>query len=187
MTDTFMVPSSRRIKDANILGQPKKLVAAFLFCLTALLPATSWAQQTPPLATIAAINPSINFGSFAVLPSCVNCTITVSPAGVRSSTGGVILTSGVAANAASYTVTIQNANNNGQAQYTVVTPWSPASVNMVAGAATMIVGAFTSAQSVVPTKLSPTNILTVGATLTIPSSVAAGAYTSSAFTVTTSP
>ena len=178
-----MAQSSRRIKDVSFVGQSKKLVASFLFCLTALLPATSWAAT----ATLVAINPSINFGSFAVLPSCVNCTITVSPAGVRSSTGGVILTSGVPANAASYTVTISGANNNNQAKYTVVTPWSPASVNMVAGAVTMTVGTFTSAQSVVPTKLSPSNTLTVGATLTIPSSIAAGAYTSGAFTVTTSP
>ena len=183
MTDTFMAPSSRRIKGASFVGQPKKLVAVFLFCLPALIPAASWAAT----AAIVAINPRINFGSFAVLPSCVNCTITVSPAGVRSFTGGVILTSGVAANAASYTVTISGANNNAQAVYTVVTPWVPASVNMVAGAKTMTVGAFTSAQSVVPTKLSPSNTLTVGATLTIPSSIAAGAYTSGAFTVTTSP
>lgn len=131
--------------------------------------------------TLAATNSVIDFGSFSVLPSCTNCTITVSPAGVRTASAGIVLTSAKPGQAAAYTVT-PTCNSGTCTAYTAVV--TPSSASLPAGGVTMTVGSFTLQQSATL----PPNTLSVGATLTIPSSGStAGTYSGAAFTITTTP
>lgn len=142
-----------------------------------------FAQARTTSSTLTA-GASLDFGSFAVLPSCSNCTITISPTGVRTASAGVVLTSANPGSAGtySYTATCNNGNPAGcQAYAEAVTPTS---TTILAGGVTMTVGNFTTQQS----SSIPPNTLSVGATLTIPSSGAtAGTYTSTSFLITTTP
>lgn len=156
-----------------------KISAVFLLGLVMGWPVAALAKTTA--ITITATNSVIGFGSFSVLPTCSNCTITVSPAGVRTASAGIVLTSAAPGQAAAYTVT-PTCNAGGCSAYTAVV--TPSSASLPAGSVTMSVGSFTLLQSATL----PPNTLSVGATLTIPSSgSAAGAYTGAAFTITTTP
>ena len=177
-----LVISFQRNTLVTFLGRPKNLFLVASVWSSALLPAAA------QVFTVVPLNSGIQFGSFVVLPSCANCTITVSTAGVRTASAGVLLATGGAPSAASFTVSSTGANNNNKAQYTVIAPVAATpAVNMAAGGVTMTVGTFTSAQAPVPTKLSPTNTLFVGATLTIPNSGATAGNHSTSFNVTTNP
>ncbi|WP_232291626.1 DUF4402 domain-containing protein [Polaromonas sp. JS666] len=152
------------------------LVSAFVISSVAFLPGAGFAA---PKTTIISVNTVINFGSFSVLPSCANCTITISPLGARTASGGVVLTTSNPGSAATYSVTAPGSG----VSYTAV--FTPTSATMAAGGVTMTVGSFTTLQN--PSNGTP-NTLSVGATLTIPNSGStAGTYTGAAFTITTSP
>ncbi len=120
---------------------------------------------------------TLDFGTFAVLPSCNYCVISISAAGVRSRTAGiVILSSKNRGRPAQFQVTC----NKGSCAYTPTISGAP-SIN--AGGVTMTLGSPTFSKS--PTNT--TSILSVGATLTIPNAgAAAGTRTSSPFTLSIS-
>jgi hypothetical protein len=144
-----------------------------LFSCVALAPPAAHAQTkvvTPVLTQ------TLDFGTFAVLPSCNNCTITISPAGVRTPTAGiVILSSKNNGRPAKFTVTC----NTGSCTYTPTVSGAP---SMNAGGVTLSMGTFTFSKS--PTNT--TSTLSVGARLTIPNKNAAvGTFTSTAFTLAT--
>lgn len=127
--------------------------------------------------TVTATNAVINFGSFAVLPSCVNCSITISPSGARTATAGVVLTSANPGQAASYSVAA-TCNVQGCDPYSAAV--TPTSASLTAGAVTMTVGTFV-LQASGPL---PNFTMGVGAKLTIPSSPVAGTYTGASFMLT---
>lgn len=138
-------------------------------------PGPAYAAQAS--TAVAATAQKLDFGTFSVLPSCANCTITMSTAGVRTATGGVILSSTNPGKPGTFSVTC----NNGSCTWNGAVSLSP---TIAAGGVTMTVGAFTTAKAGANTP----STLTVGATLTIPNSgSAAGTYTSTNYTVTTTP
>jgi 3D (Asp-Asp-Asp) domain-containing protein len=145
--------------------------------MLALLLAPHTAQGAPNRTTISAPTQTLDFGSFVVLPTCINCSITISASGVRTASGGIVLTSNNTGRPAKFNVGC----NNGACAYTAAIT---SSVNMAAGGVTMIVGTFSNSQSAPATP----NVLSVGGKLTIPSAGSAvGTYTSSNFFVTTTP
>lgn len=137
-----------------------------------------FAMGAPNTTAVAATGQKLDFGTFSVLPSCVNCTITMSTSGVRTASAGVVLSSTNHGKAATFNVTC----NNGACTWTPAVSGSP---TMSAGAVTMTVSTFTTLKAATNTP----SLLTVGARLTIPGPGAAtGTYTSGAvFTVTTTP
>ena len=170
-----------------ILQMLKSTTAAtLLVCFCALQPGQAQAATTAVTIT-PATGAAINFGSFAVLGTCSNCTITISPAGFRSASAGIVLSSSNVGSAATFTVTQTTCTGpapkcNG---YTILgTSPSP----LVAGGVSMTLGAFTFNPTVGPTGApGVVNTLSVGATLTIPSKPTAGAFPVGNFTVTTTP
>jgi hypothetical protein len=141
-----------------------------------LCPLVSQAAGGPKTSIVVA-NGAIDFGSFAVLPACSNCTVTISPSGARTASGGIVLTSANPGRAATFTVT-QTGSASGYAA-----AFTPTSVAQTNGGVVMTLGNFTTAQS----PALPPNTLSVGATLTIASSGTAGSYTGWSYTVTTTP
>lgn len=131
--------------------------------------------------TFSAASPGLNFGSFVVLSTCSNCTVTISPAGVRSASAGILLMNTATGTAAAFSAT---GTSCGSCTYAVTTP-APSPVSILSGGVTMTVNSYTFSQ----TSAAAPNILHVGATLTIPSSGATpGTFTStSSYTVTTNP
>ena len=127
---------------------------------------------------ITATNAVISFGSFAVLPSCANCSITISPSGVRTATAGIVLTSANPGQAASYSM-VATCNGQGCDPYSAPAI-TPASASLPAGAVTMTVDTFTFLAS----GALPNVTMGVGAKLTIPRSPSAGTYTGAAFMLT---
>lgn len=160
----------------SLLVLSKIRVACFAAAVAGGLLLCPIASAAPKTAIVAA-NGAIDFGSFAVLPACANCTVTISPNGVRTASGGIVLTSANPGRAATFTVT-QVGGSPGYAA--ALTPTSVAQTN---GGVVMTLGNFTTAQSAT----SPPNTLSVGATLTIASRGTAGGYTGWSYTVTTSP
>lgn len=140
----------------------------------ALLLAPLAAYGAPNSTTLNA-GQKIDFGTFSVLPSCSNCSITIAPTGARTKSGGVILSSTNNGKAGTFTVGC----NNGVCAYSATITGSP---TIVAGSVTMTVGSFTQGRSSPNTP----STLMVGAKLTIPSQGAsAGTRTSGTYSVTT--
>lgn len=147
-----------------------------LLPVLALLLAPQAAQGAANATTVSSTQ-TLDFGTFVVLPTCSNCTITMSAAGARTASAGIVLSSKNVGKVAKFSV---GCNNVG-CSYTA-TPGS--SVTMAAGGVNMTVGTFTSAKSPATTP----SVLSVGAKLTIPNSGSAvGTYTSAIFTITTTP
>lgn len=144
---------------------------------TALLSLGSVASAKTTGVTVVATNAVVSFGSFAVLPSCANCSITISPSGVRTATPGIVLTSANPGQAGSYSVTLVC---NGQGCDPYSSAITPTSATLSAGGVTMTVDTFT----LQPSGASPNFTMGVGARLTIPSSPSAGTYTGAAFMLT---
>lgn len=121
---------------------------------------------------------AMNFGNVAV--SAVAGTVVMTPAGVRTPTGGCTLpaTVGTVA-AAAFTV-------SGAVGYTYVITLPAAATTITSGANNMTVDTWTSTPSGTGTiGAGGTQTLTVGATLNVAGSQAAGTYTSATpFTVT---
>lgn len=173
-----MHPSFPIKKTLSLRQFKNKIAAGLLICSVGWWPV---AVSSKTISTsIVATNSVIDFGSFSVLSSCANCSITISPAGVRTATAGIVLTSANPGRAATYSVTA-TCNAGGCTAYTAVV--TPSAATLPAGGVTMTVDTFTLQQS---TTLPP-NTLSVGAKLTIPSSGTAGTYNGAAFTVTTTP
>jgi hypothetical protein len=164
---------------AKCVHYPGPAPRALRICLA--LAATLLLAPPPAHAQTAVATPvlqqTLDFGTFAVLPSCNNCSITISPAGVRSRTAGiVILSSKNNGRPAKFSVSCNKSN----CSYTPSISGAPA---ISAGGVTMTMGSYSFSKS--PATLPST--LSVGATLTIPNAgVALGTYTSTVFTLSTS-
>ncbi|MEO8023126.1 DUF4402 domain-containing protein [Polaromonas sp.] len=154
-----------------VIGKFASLLGA---CLIAWGPVASAKTQS---ITVTATNAVINFGSFAVLPSCANCSITISPSGARTATAGIVLTSANPGQAGSYSVVAQC---NGQGCDPYSSAMTPTSATLTAGGVTMTVDTFT----LQPSGSLPNFTMGVGARLTIPSNPGAGTYTGAAFMLT---
>lgn len=130
-------------------------------------------------ATTTSVTPlqTLDFGKFVVLPSCSSCTITISSSGAaRTASTGIVLITTSPGRPATYNVAC-----SGNCNYTAAMTGSP---KFVAGSSTMTMGTMTYAKS----PATGAGALTVGATLMIPGPGATpGSYTSSGFTITTSP
>ena len=155
----------------------KNLIAVFAaIVLVAGLTATANAQVTgtatgsatviTPIAIANAGN--MNFGNIAVSASAG--TVVLSPASVRSITGGVTLPAVTGTvTAAAFTVT-----GLGSSTYSIQLP---ASYTITSGGNSMTVNAFTSTPSGTGTLSGGTQTIQVGATLNVAASQAAGSYT----------
>ena len=155
----------------------KNLIAVFAaIVLVAGLTATANAQVTgtatgsatiiTPIAITNAGN--MNFGNIAVSASAG--TVVLSPASVRSITGGVTLPAVTGTvTAAAFTVT-----GLGSSTYSIQLP---ASYTITSGGNSMTVNAFTSTPSGIGTLSGGTQTIQVGATLNVAASQAAGSYT----------
>jgi hypothetical protein len=155
-----------------------RITAALLVCFCALQSSQILARTTS--TTIPATPGVIDFGSFAVLPGCANCSVTISATGVRTASGAIVLTSASTGSVAKFSVT-QTCSGGG---CTVYTASGVANASLPAGGVAMTLGSFTFAQGTVVAKV---NTLSVGATLTIPRQGSAGTFSGGAFTVTTTP
>lgn len=157
-----------------------RVVALALACCGALQPGAVFAN----IQTVTIGSGVIDFGSFAVLPGCANCTVTIdATTGARNFTGAIVLTSANTGTKASLPVTVTcNNGGGGCGTYVIngVTSNGPAS----AGGVTMTLGNFTFSQTAIVNKA---NTIFVGATLTITSRPSAGTFNVGGFTVNTTP
>jgi len=123
----------------------------------------------------------MNFGNIAV--SATGGTVVLAPAGTRTTTGGVVLPT-----TATGTVTAASFDITGQANYTyaITLPSAATTLTRNSGVETMSVSTFTSSPSLTGTLSGAgAQTITVGATLTVGNSQAAGTYLSGTpFTVT---
>jgi Domain of unknown function (DUF4402) len=159
----------------------KKINLSFLITLAFVAFATSASAQETASATATAtiVTPisivkdvDMNFGNVAV-QSTTGGTVVLSPAGVRTATGGVTLptTATGTITAASFTVT-----GTGNYSYAITLPST--ALTITSGANTMTVTTFTSDPSGVGTLTAGTQTLNVGATLNVSAAQAAGTYVS---------
>lgn len=164
------------------MKQMKKALAvtivmlAFSAATFAQVSATATASATIVAPITITKTVDMNFGNVAVNNTAG--TVVLTPAGVRSATGGCTLpaTTGTVA-AASFTV-------GGTAGYTYSITL-PATNTISDGTNSMTVNTFTSNPTPTGTLTGGTSTLTVGATLNVAGSQPAGVYTSTApFTVT---
>jgi len=113
----------------------------------------------------------LDFGNVAA--SGAAGTVVISPAGVRSTTGGVSLP------VIPGTVTAASFDVAGQGNYTYAITLPAAAITISSGANTMSVNAFTSTPLTTGTlSVGGTQTVTVGATLNVGASQASGLYTS---------
>lgn len=138
--------------------------------------ATSSATIVTPISI--AKTTDMNFGNVAVNATTAG-TVVMTPASVRSATGGVTLpaTAGTVA-AASFTVT-------GQGAYTYDITLPSSALTLSSGANSMTVTAFSSNPATTGALIAGTQTLNVGATLNVAAAQASGLYVSATpFTVT---
>jgi hypothetical protein len=131
--------------------------------------ATATASIVTPITIAKTVD--MNFGNVAT--SAALGTVVITPAGVRSKTGGVTLpvTTGTVS-AASFTVT-------GQPNFTYTITLPAAATTISSGANNMTVNTWTSTPTPTGTLgAGGTQVLTVGATLNVAASQAAGTYVS---------
>jgi hypothetical protein len=113
----------------------------------------------------------MNFCNVAV-QTATGGTVVMTPAGVRSTTGGVTLpVINGTVTAASFTVT-------GQGTYTYAITLPAAALTLTSGANTMTATTFTSTPSATGALTAGTQTLNVGATLNVAAAQAAGIYVS---------
>ncbi len=176
-TDFYKQPKLIKMKQMKKLIVFSVIMIAFTASAIAQVSATATATATivAPIAITKDVD--MNFGNVAA--SAVAGTVVLTPAGARSVTGGVTLpaTAGTVA-AASFTVT-------GTAGYTYSITLPGAPTTITSGGNTMTVDVFTSNPTPTGTLTGGTSTLTVGATLNVGASQAAGVYVSGTpFTVT---
>jgi hypothetical protein len=143
--------------------------------------ASATANASATIVTPISISKTVdmNFGNVAV-QTATGGTVVMTPAGVRSATGGVTLPTTVGTVAAAvFTV-------SGQGNYTYAITLPSTDLTITNGSSTMAVNTFTSNPSPTGTlSAGGTQTLSVGATLNVSAAQAAGLYTSaSPFTVT---
>jgi hypothetical protein len=156
------------------------LVAIFsIASITVKAQVTATATASATIITPIAISKSLDmsFGNVAVSPT-ISGTVTLTPANVRTITGGVTLpvVAGTV-NAAKFTVTGLTGST-----YSITLPSS--ALTLTSGANTMTVTSFTSTPTPTGTLTGGTQDIYVGATLNVAAAQAAGTYTSAAFPVT---
>ena len=159
----------------------KKLISfAIIFAgitTAALAQATATATATIVSPILITKSLDMNFGNVAV--GTTAGTVVMTPAGARSATGGVTLPATVG------TVSAATFNVTGTAGYTYTIAIAGAPLTVTSGGNTMTVTAFTSSPTSPATLVAGNNALTVGATLNVGASQAAGIYISaSTFSVT---
>jgi|ERR1700722_516454 hypothetical protein len=153
----------------------KLAVAAFAliaFSSSSFAQATATATATATIVTPISIAEvvNMNFGNLAVQTG-TGGTCVMTPAGVRSITGGVTMpVINGTVTAASFTVT-------GQGAYTYAITL-PATVTLTSGVNTMTATTFTSTPSATGALTAGTQTLNVGATLNVAAAQAAGTYVS---------
>jgi len=142
--------------------------------------ASATATATATIVTPISITKTVdmNFGNVAVQVG-TGGTVVMTPAGVRSATGGVTLPATVGTvSAASFTV-------NGQGVYTYAITLPAGATTLTSGANTMTANTWTSTPSATGVLTAGTQTLTVGATLNVAAAQPAGVYVSGVpFTVT---
>jgi hypothetical protein len=154
-----------------------KCLAALLllsgFSISSFAQATATATASATIVTPISISKTVdmNFGNVAV-QAATGGTVVMTPAGVRTQTGGVTLpaTTGTVS-AASFTVT-------GQGSYTYAITLPSSALTITSGSNTMTVSSFTSTPLGTGTLSAGTETLTIGATLNVASAQAAGTYVS---------
>ncbi len=154
------------------------VAGALAFAEASFAQVTATANANATIVTPISIskNADLEFGNVATVGTVG--TVVLSPAGTRTSTGGVTLpaTSGTV-NAASFAVA-----GSGSYTYSITLPTS---VVITSGSNTMTVNTFTSTPSLTGTLSSGAQTLMVGATLNLAVSQAAGVYASATpFSVT---
>jgi hypothetical protein len=135
--------------------------------------ATATATATATIVTPISITKTVdmNFGNVAVQTG-TGGTVVMTPAGVRSTTGGVTLPSTIGTvAAASFTV-------NGQGAYTYAITLPSTALTLTSGANTMTATVFTSTPSATGALTAGTQTLNVGATLNVAAAQPAGVYVS---------
>jgi hypothetical protein len=161
----------------------KKLIAFGVLLLAITASAFSQVSATSN-ATATIVGPigitntqELNFGNVAV--SATGGTVVLSPAGVRSTTGGVTLP------ATAGTVTVATFNVSGADGYTYAITLPAAALTISSGGNNMTVDNFSSTPSGTGTLTGGSEVLSVGATLNVAGSQPSGTYTSATpFTVT---
>lgn len=138
---------------------------------------TATATVVIPIA-IANSSPNLRFGSFST--AAAGDTVTIAPAGTRTSTGALLVNSTNAPGAASFAVT-----GDTTLTYAITLPSTAQSIAIGAGIGTsaMAVTAFTSTPSGTGALTAGAQTLLVGATVTTVAGQVAGAYTGT-FSVT---
>jgi hypothetical protein len=131
--------------------------------------ATATATIVTPISIAEVVN--MNFGNVAV-QTALGGTVVMTPAGVRSVTGGCTLPAiNGTVTAASFTVT-------GQGTYTYAITLPVAATTLTSGANTMTATTFTSTPSATGALTAGTQTLNVGATLNVAAAQPAGLYVS---------
>jgi hypothetical protein len=159
------------LKNRNKLALAAIALVAFSSSSFAQATATATATATivTPISITEAVN--MNFGNVAVQTG-TGGTVVLTPAGVRSTTGGVTLPAVVGTvTAASFTV-------NGQGTYTYAITLPATATTLTNGANTMTATTFTSTPSGTGALTGGTQTLNVGATLNVAAAQAAGVYVS---------
>lgn len=131
----------------------------------------AFAQTKPDTVVLSPVR-GLDFGSFV---ASTGGTIVVTPAGLRSRTGGVILLNSPNVGQAAYNVSrTTNGTNKNDANITLP---ANGTIRLTSGANSMAVGSFVS--SPVSTMVIPAGgtTLTIGATLTVAPNQAPGTYT----------
>ncbi|MBS0027752.1 DUF4402 domain-containing protein [Chitinophaga sp. 22321] len=155
------------------------IIAFVSLALMAVSPRISAQETASATATATIVTPisivkdvDMNFGNVAV-QSTAGGTVVLTPAGVRSRTGGVTLPSTATGTvtAASFTVT-----GTGSYSYSITLPST--ALTITSGSNTMTVTNFVSNPTGVGTLTAGTQTLTVGATLNVSAAQAAGTYVS---------
>ncbi len=116
----------------------------------------------------------LNFGNIAVRATGTGGTVVLTPAGVRSATGGVTLP----AVAGTVTAASFNVGGDGNRTFSISLPTAPITLTGPTGVTmTMSLGTFTSAPSGTGTLSAGTRNVTVGGTLTVSAGQTPGLYT----------
>jgi hypothetical protein len=137
-----------------------------LFWMMLTCCASAWAQL------VVSNTRTLAFGSFA---AASGGTVTLAPSGARSRTGGVVLVAaGGAATSAAFSVSDTDPANASRT-YLITLP-DDGAVTLGSGASTMAVNGFTSNPSTFGALSGGSQILTVGATLTVGANQPAGTY-----------
>jgi hypothetical protein len=148
-------------------------IALIGFSSSSFAQATATATATATIVTPISITKTVdmNFGNLAV-QTATGGTVVLTPAGVRSVTGGVTMP------AVFGTVTAATFTVNGQGTYTYAITLPAAATTLTSGANTMTATTFTSNPSATGVLAAGTQTLNVGATLNVAAAQAAGLYVS---------